>query len=393
MRPRVCVVSALYHPALGGLGRQAQLLTERLREEGVDLFVISRKMDFPPGAVFSPAVEVVRVPAPSPGEHILEEISVWNILISLSFSLGCLATLIRRRRDYDVVHFHGASIPLFLSLPFLKLAKKKVIAKVAAAKLGTEAGSLSGRYFILGNVLASLIRHVDRFIAISDEIREGLLHDGVPLAGIIRIANFIDPKTFYPPDPGEKEWRKAEFGYAGKTLVLFSGRLVARKGVEYLLEAWRDLSSAFPDARLLLLGDGPLKEALEEMSQRLGIGATARFLGRVDNVPEHLRAADLFVLSSLQEGMPNSLLEAMATGLPVVSTRIGGAVDVVVDGENGLLVEPGDPGGLAKGIVKLLGDPSLRQKTGGEALGTVQKRFSLDSRVKEYLQLYQDLVP
>ena len=245
MKPRVCVVSALYHPALGGLGRQAQLLTERLREEGVDLFVISRRMDFPAGTLFSPAVEVVRVPAPSAGKHILEEISVGNILISVAFSLGCLATLIRRRRDYEIVHFHGASIPLFLSLPFLKLAGKKVIAKVAAAKLGTEAGSLSGRYLFLGNVLAALIRHVDRFIAISDEIREGLLGDGVPPAGILRIANFIDPKTFYPPDPGEKERRKAEFGYAGKTLVLFSGRFVARKGVEYLLEAWRDLSPRF----------------------------------------------------------------------------------------------------------------------------------------------------
>ena len=90
--------------------------------------------------------------------------------------------------------------------------------------------------------------------------------------------------------------------------------------------------------------------------------------------------------------MPNSLLEAMATGLPVVSTRIGGAVDVVVDGENGLLVEPGDAGRLAKEIARLLRDPSLRRKMGGEALATIKERFSLESRVKVYLQLYQELM-
>ncbi|TFG56901.1 MAG: hypothetical protein E4H29_07115, partial [Deltaproteobacteria bacterium] len=102
MMPRVCVVSALYHPDLGGLGRQAQLLSERLRKEGVELFVIARKMDVEGRARFSPDVEVIRVPSLFPKHHILEEISLKNILISVVFSLGCLGVLIRRRRSYDL---------------------------------------------------------------------------------------------------------------------------------------------------------------------------------------------------------------------------------------------------------------------------------------------------
>lgn len=388
---RVCVVSALYHPNLGGLGRQAQLLSERLRRDGVDLFVISRKMTVPPGAMFSPDVEVVRIPAPFPGHRILEEISLKNILISLSFSLGCLLVLIRRRSRYDIVHFHGASIPLFVSFPFLKGMGKKVVAKVAAANLGTEAGSLSGKYWPVGDLLARMLRDVDVFIAISDEIREGLIRDGVPPGRIARISNFIDPGIFRPPGAGEKERLKAELGYAGKTLVLCAGRLVPRKGVEFLLDAWKEIAPAFPEARLLILGDGPLREALEDRSSRLGVGDTARFGGRVDNVPELLRAADLFALPSLQEGMSNSLLEAMAAGLPIVATRIGGVVDVVRDGKNALLVEPGDKDGLARGLRAIISDSDLRKTLANSALETIGEHFGLESRVRAYKQLYSGL--
>jgi glycosyltransferase involved in cell wall biosynthesis len=295
MTPRVCVVSALYHPSLGGLGRQAQLLSERLRKEGVDLFVISRKMSGMPPADFSPDVEVIRVPVLFPKTFILEEISIKNILISISFSLGLIAELIRNRKRYDLVHFHGASIPLFLSLPFLKWMDKKIVGKVAAANLGTEAGSLSGKYWFIGDFLAKRMKKVDAFIAISDEIRDGLLGDGIRPERIHRISNFVDTMIFHPPEPGEKENRKKALGYAHQTLLLFSGRLVPRKGVEFLLAAWRDVSPDFPDAILLLLGDGTSEQHLIEMAERFGISGKVRFAGRVDDVPNYLRAADIFV--------------------------------------------------------------------------------------------------
>lgn len=390
MIPRVCVVSALYHPDLGGLGRQAQLLSERLRKEGVELFVIARKMEVSGRAVFSPSVEVVRVPSLFSKHHILEEISLKNILISVVFSLGCLAVLIRRRRSYDLVHFHGASIPLFVTLSFLKWMGKKVVAKVAAANLGTEAGSLSGKYWVAGDLLGGLMKKVDIFIAISEEIKTGLLRDGVPADKVRRIANFIDPSRFHPPEPGEKESRKADLGYAGKLLVLFAGRLVPRKGVEFLLKAWQKISSSFPDARLLLLGDGPMLPQLEKMASSLGILETARFFGRVDNVDKFLRAADIFVLPSIQEGLSNSLLEAMASGTAVLATRIGGVIDVVEDKVDAILVRPGDAVNMAEELGVLLGDESVRGRCASSAAEKMDRFYSLESRVEKYITLYSE---
>ena len=150
---RVCVVSPLYHPSLGGLGRQAQLLTERLAAEGLNIFVIARRMKGMPQATYSPAVKVYRAWSIKPYLHNFEEVRLINILVSLTFSLSCALLLFQKRREYDVVHFHGASLTLFFNLPILKIFGKKVIAKVAAAKVGTEAGSLKGHYFGIGNLI------------------------------------------------------------------------------------------------------------------------------------------------------------------------------------------------------------------------------------------------
>lgn len=388
--PRVCMVSALYHPTLGGLGRQAQILAERLRRDGVDLFVIARKMAAVPPAAFSPDVEVLRIPAPFPRTHILEEVTVRNLLVSIAFSLGCLRTLIRNRSRYDLVHFHGASIPLFLSLPILKAMRKKVVAKIASIQ-GTEAGSLSGRYWFAGNILARSVRRADAFVGTNERIRGGLLRDGVPPGRIRAIPNFIDEELFHPPAPGEKDSLKSSLGYEGKTLVLYTGRLAPVKGLDGLLEAWSRISPGFPDARLLLLGEGPLRASLEKAAARLGIGGTVHLGGRVDDVQEFLRASDLFVLSSLVEGLPNSLLEAMATGVPVVATRVGGVPDVVEDGNNGILVGAGDPAGLGDGIARLLADRPLRERMGDAGLRRIRERYGLDAVAAEYVRLYAEL--
>ncbi len=391
MTPRVCVVSALYHPNLGGLGRQAMLLTERLRKEGVELFVVSRRMEGMPPAAFSPDVEVVRVPCLFPKIHAFEEVSVRHILLSLSYSAGIAVELVRRRRRYDIVHFHGASIPLFVSLPFLKMMGKKVVAKVAAAKLGTEAGALSGRYWFAGDVLARMMRSVDAFVATSDEIREGLETDGVRPERIRRLPNFVDPAIFHPPAPGEREAGKTGRGDGGRTLLLFTGRLVPRKGVEHLLAAWKEVSAEYPDARLALLGEGPSLQGLVALAENLGIAGTVRFEGRVDDVAERLRSADIFVLPSLQEGMPNSLLEAMASGLPVIATRIGGVSDLVEDGVDGRLVEPADAATLAGALRELIGDPARRERYGRAAAERIARTHGLETRAAEYRALYADL--
>lgn len=390
---RLCIVSALYHPSLGGLGRQAQLLTERLSEEGVDLFVIARRMKGMPPAVFNTKVKVYRAWSIKPYLHNFEEVRPVNILISLTFSMSCALLLFWKRKEYDIVHFHGASLPLFFTLPMLKVFRKRVVAKVAAAKIGTEAGSLRGRYGGVGNLIIRLLHGVDLFIATTSEIEAGLREDGFPRTKIRRISNFVDFHLFAPAPAHIKGQTKRRMGLENGPVVTFSGRFVLRKGIHLLLEAWKGVANDFPDARLLLLGDGPLLAEMRELATRLGIASSVDFLGHVPQVTEFLQATDLFVLPSLQEGMPNSLLEAMACGLPAVATRIGGVVDIIQDGENGILVDPGDVNGLAEGMRKLLKDEGLAGSIASRAFQTIQDFYSLDSIASKYVEIYARYSP
>jgi len=388
----MCIVSPLYHPSLGGLGRQAQLLTERIAREGLPVFVIARRMKGMPDADFAPDVKVYRAWSAKPFLHNFEQVSMLNILISLTFAISCAILLIRYRKKYHIVHFHGASLPLFVNLPLLKIMGKRVVAKIAAAGVGTEAGSLRGRHFGLGNSIIRELQMVDSFVATTAEIKEGLLRDGFPEEKIRRITNFIDMSEFRPVPGSEKEKLRNALGLGDHPTVIFSGRFIERKGVTFLLDAWRDIAVTFPNARLILLGSGPLLDEMRRKALQLEIADAVQFRGHVHEIADFLRAADIFVLPSLQEGMPNSLLEAMACGLPPVATRIGGVVDIIRNGENGVLVEAGDGKALTAGLRRLLADKKFTDDIAENALRTIQDMFSLDSIISQYLELYQKML-
>ncbi len=389
---KICVVSPLYHPSLGGLGKQAKLLTERLAKEGVRAFVISRKMSNLPPAEYSKKVHVIRAWSLKPEIYYLPGVSILNVLISLSFSISCAYNLYKKRKEYDIVHFHGASLPLIINLPLLKLLGKKVVAKIAAAGLGTEVGSFRGRFLGIGNFLAFIAKKADLFIATTNEIREGLLRDGIPSEKILRITNFIDTESFFPITRGNRGYLKKLKGLDNLIIVLYSGRFVRRKGVEILLKAWKEASRNRSNSKLLLLGEGPLLNEMKGLTKRIGLTESVQFMGHVSNVVEFLHMADIFVLPSLQEGMPNALLEAMACGLPVIGTRIGGVVDIIDDRKNGILIEPGNVKSLARALGELLENESLRNELGERAYEKIKREYSLDTVVGKYIQLYSNLL-
>lgn len=394
MTPRVLVVAPLYHTDRGGLGRQAVLLTERLAALGTRATVVTRRMRGLPVRAASPAVEVRSVGAGREDVHNYERATLENLVTSLRFSVGLAAALVRDRRDYDVVHVHGASLPLVIALPVAKGLGKRVVAKVAALHQGVEAGDLRRRYGPVGRALAWWLGHVDAYVATTAEIAAALEGEGYAPAGIARIPNFVDTDQFRAPTAAERAAARTALGLDGRTVVLHSGRLTPRKNVDLLLDAFARATTRVTLAEpplLVLLGDGPERAALERRAQAPDLADRVRFAGFQQDVPRWLGAADLLVLPSRLEGMPNALLEAMAVGLPVLATSIGGCVEAVVPDESGLLVPPDDVRALEEGLVRLLGDAALRARLGAGAARRVAERFTLDAVAPRYVELYRRL--
>jgi glycosyltransferase involved in cell wall biosynthesis len=178
---------------------------------------------------------------------------------------------------------------------------------------------------------------------------------------------------------------------AGPT-ILFVGRLAAVKGVPVLLEAFARLGARHPGARLVLVGDGPERAAIEARAAALGCAGRVRFRGYLnqDEVADELARADLFALPSFAEGVPVVLMEAMASRLPVVATRIAGIGELVEEGVSGRLVPPGDAEGLAGALDALLGDGALRARMGAAGRARVEAEFHVDREAAKLRALIAD---
>jgi glycosyltransferase involved in cell wall biosynthesis len=164
------------------------------------------------------------------------------------------------------------------------------------------------------------------------------------------------------------------------------------KGFAYLLEAFARLAPDFPQATLLLVGDGPDRSILEQQAARYRLSRRVTFMGEQTDVPSLLAAMDILALPSLHEGMPNVVLEAMAAGLPVVASHTGGVPEVVVHGETGWLVAAADPGALCNAIINLLNDPPRAHAMGKAGRQRVERLFNLANTISITETLYEQLV-
>jgi glycosyltransferase involved in cell wall biosynthesis len=174
-------------------------------------------------------------------------------------------------------------------------------------------------------------------------------------------------------------------------LVGVVGRLEPQKGHVHLLDAWPAVTREFPDARLLLVGDGALRGALGDQARARGIAGSVIFAGFRADVPRMLDAIDVFCLPSLYEGMPLTAIEASAMTRPVVATAVDGTPEVVLDGHTGRLVPPADPLALARALLDLLRDPDGARRLGQAGRAWALARFDLDRQVEATARVYRSL--
>jgi glycosyltransferase involved in cell wall biosynthesis len=292
-----------------------------------------------------------------------------------------------RRFEPDIVNPH-----LFRStLVAAPLAKTLRVGKVVETYHGREAwrrGALNGS-FVVDRVVA---RCVDRVIAVSEAARHFLVRvKRIPADKVVVIPNGRDLSR-YQPGPGGAAIRRSLGLDTDAAVIGVIGRLEEQKGHAYVLEALPRVLTQFPHARLLVVGDGSLRGALEQRCRAAGIASSVLFTGFRTEVPQLLDAMDLVVLPSLYEGMPLTAIEASAMGKPVVATDVDGTGEVVVDGVTGRLVKPADAGALGEAIVEVLADPDRSRSMGRAGRERSWDRFDLSAQVAATAAAYRGVL-
>lgn len=237
------------------------------------------------------------------------------------------------------------------------------------------------------------MRFPDRVVTVTEMLREQILSRfRMNPARVLTIHNGIAVDAFYKPDAGPA--RRNALGLETDNLVVtFAGRLERVKGLDHLLVSAREILAAHEKACFVIAGEGPLKVELQRLAEKLGIASRVAFPGFLRDIPELLAATDVFVLPSLgSEGLPLSVMEAMAAGKPVVATPVSGVTELVESEVTGLLVSPRDPAALTQAINRLLRNPKEREEMGTRARARAIRDFGVRRMVDSYDLMYRGLL-
>jgi len=287
-----------------------------------------------------------------------------------------LARLVRTT-GADVLHAHNTVSQLYAVMASL-FTRCPVVVTLHGANYGGSERHRRLRRILAARCAATACVSQDALAAARDL-------DHIPASRLHLVYNGIDVQEMSAARE-ERQAARQELGLGPADRAVISvGRLSHEKDYATLLRAL----AALPGPRLLLVGHGPARGELERLTGELGLGERVAFLGERSDVPRLLAACDLFALSSLTEGISMALLEAMAGGLPVAATAVGGTPELVIPGETGLLVPPGDPAALAQAMGALLADPERSQAYGQAGARRVAERFSLEAMAKAYVELYR----
>jgi len=349
------------------------LLAERLRESRVDHLIVNLWDGQPPH---------VALHAEATRRGLASEVVAtgWDYDPSV---VGKLRRLLQQEH-VDLVHTYGA--------------KAEVVSLLARAGLGIP---LVGSYFGCFPVwplraqlaeatsLVSL-RFFRRVLANSRTLRDELVRFGFPRRRIDVIPSFVDTVEVRPSTAEERKTARVCLGLPAEAPVLIQlARLHPEKGHRYMVEAMPRVLEAHPGTVYVVAGEGWLMEELGRLAVGLGIADQVRFLGYWPDRLEVLKAADVMVVPSRREGMSVGLLEGMATGLPIVATRVHGSTEAISDGTAGLLVPPGDSAALAGAVIRLLDDRSRMRSMGAAARQTAEARFSADRVGRDIMRSYE----
>lgn len=304
------------------------------------------------------------------------------------FDWGCALRLSRllREEKVDIVHAHQYG-PFFYAMTSRLRGPRKPI-------LFTEHGRHQPDYPRRKRMIANrlLLSRRDRCVAVGEAVRTALINnEGLPGGRVEVIYNGVDTGS-YAAETDRAEARRLMKAEPGEFVIIQVARFDYLKDHSTALRALSRVLAAVPQARLVLVGDGPERERIKSQVRESGLDSQVRLLGTRGDVKRLLPGADLFLLTSTSEGIPLTVIEAMAAGLPVVATDVGGVGEVVMDGATGLLAPAKDDAALATAIGRLVNDSELRNRFGRAGQERARERFDETGMCRHYQQIYISLV-
>lgn len=286
-----------------------------------------------------------------------------------------------KHNDIRIVHSHGYKPNIFLAVA----PRNRIRALSTVHGWSKQSATIRGKIYEFIDGIS--LRRMDRIIAVSKAVSKDLTDRGVKREKIEVIYNGIAIKETHV-DHLIKAGSSESYGQQATVTLGAIGRITAVKGYQYLIEAMPFVLSAIPDCRLLIAGDGPMRDELSRKISLLGLDSHITFVGYQDSTDRFLSTIDVFVMPSLSEGLPMALLEAMACKKPIVASSVGGIPEVINDGENGILVPPANPEALSLGILKLCTDRYHWARMSQKAKELVEKSFSSRNMAEQYVALY-----
>jgi glycosyltransferase involved in cell wall biosynthesis len=374
-RYSILLVSHSYPPVLGGSEIEAQRVSKALIARGHRVQVLCA--GGPPMPDRSEWIDPCGVPV-----RIFGSTGRWR---DHEFAAGVVRTIIAERQRIDAVYFLMQGLHLAAGLPVARALGIPIVMKFSSTTIIPN----MKRSFLGRLELRWLQRWAHRVMLLNTEMEQEAVEAGFRRDQLLWMPNPVDVNEFTPlPDQDRNALRAKLDIPRDSCVIVFVGRLAPEKRLPSLIRAFARLNAELPECLLVLIGDGAERNALESLAQQTGARGI-RFAGRVpvDSVRRWVQASDIFALVSYREGLPCSLIEAMAAGLPSVVSDIPATRQLVTHGESGFLCEPGNEDQIAAMMAQLVRDPAERRQFGAAARKAVIRNYSTDEVVTRYEEL------
>jgi len=376
MPKKTCFLIPSFYPLIGGAEKQAYILSHQLVKNGIEVFILTRKVKG------------------TPAFEILDGVPVYRVFAkyhSLFFVVSSLIWLIYNRKKYDIINVHTFDSPAVVAcLAKYLLPSKKIFIKVRRSGKNTPLAKF--KKSSSGKIRLKIMRKQSTgFVAVTEEAKREVIEAGISEKKVKLIPNGVDVEKYKPISYEQKTQLKEEHGFDNKIIGITVGRLIPRKNIDFLIKLWADVIKLIPQATLIVIGEGKERRKLEYLVKEKDLSNHIILKGSFseDMVLKFMKLSDFFLLSSKSEGVSNAMLEAMSCALPVIAFRIGGTEELIENGKNGFLCDVENFNTYKRSIENLCMDKNLRENLGFEARKKIIQRYSIENISEKYIKMYE----